>query len=80
MTKAEALNLPFARYLEWCRAYMRERSKDPMIAYLLSMPFSQTFLEAQWAKDYWFHRCESMEVNHETQTTLCIATHARSGP
>lgn len=59
-TIKEALDLPFEDYIEHCWNFMRDRREnDPVIKMmwpLLTRDGGVEFLEAQWAKRYWYHK------------------------
>lgn len=49
-----ALGLPFDEYMNWCHQFCNAKASNPVFAMVVE---SRTFLEAVWAKRYWFNKC-----------------------
>jgi hypothetical protein len=64
MTLEEALELPFDEYMNWRWSYIQHKhSADPLFRIVYDSGANEggpAFLEAQWAKMYWFNKVNAV--------------------
>jgi hypothetical protein len=57
MTESEMFDLPFDEYIRYRTDYAIKRAPEIMGAEAIA------FFQAMWARQYWFHKCNSPEIN-----------------
>ena len=53
----QAMKLPFLDYIAWCHDHMAKASvHDVIVADMYRSGESRVFLEAMWARRYWYYK------------------------